>query len=244
MIYVNPNIRASDRDGYIIATFVADTAAELPATNYITGYTLEIGSTCHVIEDTSDYEMMSNGTWVKRKIASYDPDAYTKSQTDALVSQVQAETVANKALIVPMIDTGSKNKCTVSSGSNTLPTRWLQIPITLETGVYTVYFGDLQSTDTDATTCQFVFFDSSNAVASNYAYFERGTEKSLTLTVTATTSYCRLYPSDSYAHSESDTVTANNIMICSKDNFDASAAYEPYCPTLAELYALVKSYHP
>lgn len=33
-------------------------------------------------------------------------------------------------------------------------------------------------------------------------------------------------------------------MVCSKAKYDISPAFVPYCPTLAELYALVKSYHP
>lgn len=33
-------------------------------------------------------------------------------------------------------------------------------------------------------------------------------------------------------------------MICDKSLYDVSQTYEPYCPTLAELYALVRSYHP
>lgn len=33
-------------------------------------------------------------------------------------------------------------------------------------------------------------------------------------------------------------------MICDKSLYDVSPTYEPYCPTLAELYALVRSYHP
>ena len=32
-------------------------------------------------------------------------------------------------------------------------------------------------------------------------------------------------------------------MVCTKSQYAVSTTFEPYCPTLAELYALVKSYH-
>lgn len=74
--------------------------------------------------------------------------------------------------------------------------------------------------------------------------FTRGADVSTQATVTAETAILRLYPSDSYVHSQNDTVTFDRAMICDKVLWDISPTYTPYCPTLAELYALVKSYHP
>ena len=223
---------------------ICDTLADLPSgLDFVSGYVAQIGSTAHIVSDSTDYEMQSSGAWVQQTPAGL-ANVYTREQTDAMLAEVHSEIDENTDLIIPLIDTGAKNKLATNSGSNTLPTRWLQIPVNLPPGTYTLYIGDLQSTDTDASTCQFVCFDSSNNAASNYVYMERGTEKSATLTISAQTSYFRLYPSDSYAHSDADTVTADNIMICTAADFEASPAYAPYCPTLAELYALVKSYHP
>lgn len=261
MIYVNPNVRSSYRDGYVIATFIADTVAELPAMNYLTGYTLEMGSTCHVIENSGDYEMQSDGTWIKR-IPAELANTYTRAEIDDiaqglsddigdvagdLTAEETARQTADTKLQTALqrqINTGGKNQCPVNAGSNTLPTRWFQISVTLQPGTYKVYFGNLSSTDTDASTCQIVGFDAGNAQATNYVYPERGSAVAVDLTVTAETSYIRIYPSDSYAHSDGDTVTVLDLMICTKNDYDISPEYAPYCPTLAELYALVKSYHP
>lgn len=252
MIYVNPNIRASDRDGYVIATFIADTVAELPATNYLTGYTLEIGCTCHVIENSGDYEMKSDGTWIKR-IPAVLANTYTRSEIDTMTgdlsddieteknARVAADAVQIDA-VARLIDTGSKNIAPINSGSNTLPTRWLQINVDISAGAYVLHIGALSSNDTDADTCQIAFFDSANN-AIRYLYPERGAVV-IPFTLPADSTFFRIYPSDSYAHSDSDTVTVSDLMICTDSDYEISPAYVPYCPTVAELYALIKSYHP
>lgn len=115
MIYTNPNIRASSRDGYVIATFIADTVAELPPLNYLTDYTLEIGSTCHVIEDSGDYEMQSNGTWVKR-IPAVLANTYTRTEIDSKIATVNSDIDilaglqdTDRQIIIDMINSGAKN---------------------------------------------------------------------------------------------------------------------------------------
>ena len=252
MIYVNPNIRASDRDGYVIATFIADTVAELPATNYLTGYTLEIGCTCHVIEDSGDYEMKSDGTWVKR-IPAVLANTYTRVEIDTMTGNlsddIEAEESAREAAdavqidaVARLIDTGSKNISPINSGSNTLPTRWLQISVDIPAGGYVLYIGSLSSDDTDTNTCQIAFFDSANN-AVRYLYPERGAVV-IPFTLPADSTFFRIYPSDSYAHSENDTVNVTDLMICTEADYKISTAYVPYCPTVEELYALIKSYHP
>lgn len=108
MRYVNPSIRASGRDGYIIATFVCDTVADLPPVNVIEDYTLDIGCTAHVIEDSGDYIMMSNGTWVKN-IPSVLANTYTRAEIDSKIANVLNLQGADRAAIIPLINTGAKN---------------------------------------------------------------------------------------------------------------------------------------
>lgn len=215
--------------------------------------TLAMGSTGHIISDNKVYEMKSDGTWVEQlpEQANY---FYTKEDIDNIIEDVNtdigsleddlndeitARQTADDAIeevLTDLINTGGKNKCPVNSGSNTLPTRWLQISVTLEPGTYRFYCGTLSSDDTDASICQVVGFDSSNAQATNYIYPTRGSDVSADLIVTATTSYIRIYPSDTYAHSENDTVTVTNLMICKKSDWNVSQTYEPYCPTVRQLY--------
>lgn len=251
----------SDSTCYIRAIISCDTAADLPVPTYFTGYTLEQASEAHVIADNSKYQMQSDGTWIQQ-IPPELAFTYTKSEIDDiaqglsddigdvagdLTTEETARQTADTKLQTALqrqIDTGGKNQCPVNAGSNTLPTRWLQISVQLQPGTYKVYFGSLSSTDTDAATCQVIGFDAGNALATNYIYPERGSDVAADLTVTAETSYVRIYPSDSYAHSDGDTVTVSDLMICTKNDYEISPEYVPYCPTLAELYALVKSYHP
>ena len=246
MIYVNPNVRASYRDGYVIATFIADTVSELPATNYLTGYTLEMGSTCHVIENSGDYEMKSDGTWVKR-IPAELANTYTRTEIDNMVSDIDTDITSEENARIAtdttlsdalrgVLNGGSKNLCPVSSGSNTLPTRWLQINLTLPAGTYVISLGSLTSDDTDTDTCQIAFFDSSNN-ALKYLYPERGTDIHAEFTLTAESTFFRIYPSDSYAHSDGDTVTVSDMMITTKSDYQISPVFVPYCPPLKTVYA-------
>ena len=85
MIYVNPVVRASNRDGYVIASFVCDDVSELPAISYLgSDKLLDMGCTAHVI-GMGDYEMKSTGVWVLREPTVRVFDAYTKSEVDAKV---------------------------------------------------------------------------------------------------------------------------------------------------------------
>lgn len=248
-----------ERTQIVYVEIDVDSEADLPAMpfrNITTGYeqgtiTYATGSKAHAIAESTDWQINSSGQWIQQTPAGL-ANVYTKAQTDALIAAVQADATAAQQLaaqirdqlVVPLINTGGKNKCPVNSGSNTLPTRWLQISITLAPGSYKIYFGSITSTDTDAATCQVVCFDSNNAQASNYAYPARGSDIAADLNVTADTAYLRIYASDSYARSENDTVSVSDLMICTAADYAASNQYESYCPTLHELYDLVKSYHP
>ena len=226
------------------AWLVCDTFSDLPATTVLDSrYEMIIGSKCHVVETGKNYEMKSNGTWVEIVPESVNY-TYTKTEIDTMLSALEDAIDLNEYVLSNQLDSGAKNKCPVNSGGNTLPTRWFQISLALPAGVYKVKIGTLASDDTDASTCQFVCFDSGNNTASNYLYLERGSDVVGTLTVTTETAYCRLYPSDSYAHSENDTVTVTDLMICDFDEYEISDKYVPYCPTLYELYQMVRGYHP
>ena len=93
----------------------------------------------------------------------------------------------------------------------------MNIPVVLQPGVYHIYFGEITSTDTDAQTCQFAAFASDNSDASNYLQLQRVNGVNGVLTVTKTTSYVRLYASNTYANSTGDTVTFSDAMLCTED---------------------------
>lgn len=72
-------------DTLIRAHIDCDTAAELPAANAYSGYSLLMGCTADVIQTGDRYKMQSDGTWVRQPIAQ--SDAYTTMQTDTLLSE-------------------------------------------------------------------------------------------------------------------------------------------------------------
>lgn len=233
----------------IMAELVADTAADLPANTH--DLVFIIGSFATAIDTGDIYKINSAGAWILQPSANQFENVYTKAETDAIVNRIDSDItdVENDIsdlhfALSDIINSGGKNKLQVASGQSTPPTRWINIPVVVSAGVYRVFFGDLQSDDTDSNLCQACFLDSANVQVSNWLTFSRGTDVSAQATVTGETAILRLYPSDSYAHSQNDTVTFNRAMICDKALWDISPTYTPYCPTLAELYALVKSYHP
>lgn len=229
----------------------ADTAADLAGLDNLDGVYFLAGSEAYVIATGDKYMMNSSGVWILQPSANQFENVYTKAETDAIVNRIDNDiTDAENDIsdlhlaLTDIVNSGGKNKMQVASGQSVPPTRWINIPVVIQPGTYRVFFGDLQSDDTDSNLCQACFMDSSNAQVSNWLTFTRGADVSAQATVTAETAILRLYPSDSYAHSQNDTVTFDRAMICDKSLWDISPTYTPYCPTLAELYALVKSYHP
>ena len=172
-------------------------------------------------------------------------EAETRSQHDDslenAVSQLDITCDAMREAEIRQIDSGAKNRLTINSGSSTPPTRWINIPVSVSAGKYRVYFGTLSSDDADAEKCQACFLDSSNAQVSNWMGFERGSAVSAAATLTSTATTLRLYPSDSYAHSEGDTVTFTDGMVCAESDWAISQEYAPYCPTMPELYQMIQA---
>ena len=169
-------------------------------------------------------------------------DVIDAMPTKAAAADLAAEVTAREKLqaaLTGQIDSGAKNRMTINSGSNTLPARWINIPVSVEAGKYRVYFGNLMSDDTDAEICQACFLDSSNQQASNWMSFSRSAAVSASATLTAAATTLRLYASDSYAHSEGDVVSFVDGMVCKEEEWEISQTYVPYCPTMAELYQMI-----
>lgn len=139
--------------------------------------------------------------------------------------------------LIEQVDNGAKNHCTLASGSSTPPTRWINIPVSnVGVGQWVMSFGTLISTDTDDTLCQAICFNSSDQQVSNWVNFKRESNTNKIFTVTDTVSYVRLYPANSYAASNGDTVTFTNGMICTAADWAVSQKFVPYAPANRELY--------
>lgn len=153
----------------------------------------------------------------------------------------------HNAELARLIDSGAKNLLTVSSGGNTTTQRFVDVPCTAKAGTYVLYFGHLESTDTDSETCAISFKDA-NAVdvgASSVYQFSRGDGVYNVITLkNDNLAQIRIYSANNFATSAGDVVIFTDAMFCTKSAWDISQAYVPYCPTLQDLYNLVKSYHP
>lgn len=233
----------------IMCEIAADTAADLPANTADLQYIL--GSFAKTIDTGDLYKINSFGSWILQPSDNQFANVYTKAETDAIINRIDSDIadVENDISdlhdsLAGILDSGSKNKMPVASGQSTPPTRWINVPVVLPPGTYRISFGSLVSTDTDDQVCQACFLSGSLQV-SNWLSFERGTNvHSGICTITAETTVFRLYPAGSYASSEGDTVTFDQCMICTEDDWKISETYVPYCPSLYDLYLLVKSYHP
>ena len=225
-----------------LALIIADDVASLPADTSDMIYVM--GSEAVTIDTGDKYIKNSRGSWILQPSSNVWQNVYTKNEVDNIVTRIDSDVSDLHLALSDVINSGGKNKMPVASGQSTPPTRWVNVPVVLPPGTYRVSFGNLASTDTDDTVCQACFLSGSTQV-SNWLSFERGTNvHSGICTITADTTIFRLYRAGSYASSAGDTVTFDQCMICDNALWEISPEYVPYCPTLYELYQLVKSYHP
>lgn len=271
MIYTNPNIRASSRDGYVIATFIADTVAELPPLNYLTDYTLEIGSTCHVIEDSGDYEMQSDGTWVKR-IPAVLANTYTRTEIDSRFTTVNddIEILAglqgtDRQIIIDIINSGAKNllqmtqtqtTLTRTSGNSSVTAVYDKTAGTVTfngahyAGDNTLIFEFYSGSAVDTPIIPAGEYQLSGVPAGGSSATYRAALTSISGTTDTGNGVVFTLNEAHYAAYRifvSGDCTLDNMvfrpMITPKIVYVVSPDFKPYCPTLQQLYAMVQSYH-
>lgn len=112
---------------YVRAVLICDTIADLPAQDYFTNYFLTQGTTAHVISGTQDYEMRSNGQWVLKQgtdlqslvnqISALSNDV-SGAQGEIGILQTRASALENAVSL--LIDNGAKNKIPIPSNAQTL----------------------------------------------------------------------------------------------------------------------------
>lgn len=143
----------------------------------------------------------------------------------------------DRAALVELVDGGAKNLIDVNL-KNITGSYW-DIPIKeIPAGTYVVSLGSLTSTDTDATTCNVRFGKSGSGIfGSNQC--ERGTNVYVTITNDNPADYLRIYYSDTNTHSSGDSITATDLMVCTKAAWDISHEFVPYCPSMSEMYSMI-----
>ena len=249
-----------------ICEIYVDTAADLSGLDHIEDVYFLQGSEATDIETGNKYIMQSGGTWILQPSGNAFDNVYTKTETDNLLAPIEEAVDLHGASLVNLIDTGGKNRLSLSGADVTgygiqCVFDYAAGTISLDginpdkkcTGSFNIQIADSRNLGliegaVYSFTCD--GYTTSNDTLGLYVYTSGATPLTQFDTYNNTvaawesaweqTSGFRLFI-------RSGTVVDNVVlrpMICLKSDFDLSPDFVPYCPTLAELYALVKSYHP
>lgn len=241
-----------------------DTASDLPAATAQGRFTIVYGSDAKALDTGDKYILDSTGTWrLQPSLQSQIifPDMYDKTETDALLSAK-----ADKTDLVSLINQGQKNKLQLTGSDVTgygvaCTFDYINGTIHLDgintdkkcTGSFNIQAADsrtlgLVSGETYNFSCG--GYTTSNETIGLYVYTSGATPISqfdcFTNNVAAwntdweQASGFRLFIRQGTVV---DNITLQP-MICTQRDYAISPTFEPYTPTLHELYALIKSYHP
>ena len=233
------------------AFIVADTAADLPANT--TALTWLLGSHAKTVDTGDEYWIDSSGSWILQPSSSAFSNVYTKAETDALIAPIDAAVSTHDAALIDLVNGGSKNKLKLT---DTATTTKKGVTLTYNgDGTYTIDSAGSPSSGADyfyiARTSENPVFPSGSVISGCTG----GTDSTYRLQLAGTTIYQSNDPvtltadtSGSLIFYFASGITFDNLvispMVCSSADYALSPTFEPYCPTLAELYALVRSYHP
>lgn len=252
--------------GDYVYSVLCDTAADLPASITGTDYDGPItqGCTATIIADGSKYTANSSGTWVLQPTSSMTinlPDVYSEAEVDALLAPMQDDITKTNAVLPVIVDEGGKNTmkytltdlqtqntgggygftwtdnvCTSSRGVTFTVNSDMSIRVQATASSGDVWFllenhayniGDWILSGCPAngdTTKYYIESDNRNA---------RDIGNSVQITVDSA------FSDNVYIVVKSGQTFDLTFkpMICKKLYWDISPDFEPYCPTLPELYA-------
>ena len=241
-----------------------DTASDLPTATAQGRFTIVYGSDAKALDTGDKYILDSTGTWrLQPSLQSQIvfPDMYSKTETDALLSAK-----ADKTDIVNLINQGQKNKLNLTGSDVTgygiaCTFDYINGIIHLDgintdkkcTGSFNIQVADsrtlgLVSGETYNFSCG--GYTTSNETIGLYVYTSGATP------VSQFDCYQNKIEDWNSAWEQASgfrlfirqgTVVDNvtlSPMICTQKDYSISPNFEPYTPTLHELYALIKSYHP
>ena len=267
MAYQIVSFSGSPITGQTVYGILCDTVADLPSgTISGGGYSGPIvqGCTASIIENGAKYIANTAGTWILQPTSQSQivfPDMYSKTETDALL-----EAKADKTDLVSLINGGQKNMMKLTGSDVTgygIACTFDKINGTIHldginadkkcTGSFNIQASDsrvlgLVSGETYNFSCG--GYETSNDTIGFYVY---------TSGITPVTQFdCFTNNVEQWNSAweqasgfrlfiRQGTVVDNvtlQPMICTQRDYLISPTFEPYTPTLHELYAMIKSYHP
>lgn len=246
----------------IVAEIECDTDADLPAYDYFSGFELQKGSKAHVIDGNKKYMLNSSGSWMIQDDSMF-ADVYTKSEVDSLISGLDDRIDAIETdyqyityMIGKLIDGGAKNILNV----------WGQTSQVISDITWTINSdGTVRAQGTaSANSVLYIWRNAfpppaitesivvsgcpAGASDSTYdiAYTSTAsgtisitTPQTISQAIAATTTRLALRV---YSGQTVDIVF--KPMVCRYREYQYSQEFVAYSPTNAELYQLIRSYHP
>lgn len=257
---------------HIRAQLICDAQSDLPAPTAIPLYTLEMGSTAHVIADSTDWQMQSDGSWIQQ----LPPEAaatYSKAEIDQMIDTINHDmqdlttrVTDDELLIHDLYETGAKNILPIITNVTTETKRGITAvydpiegTVTLNgthdgTGDATFYLYTGAAADTKIIPAGHYRLSGCPAGGSTDTYclivnnvggspaYKLDTGSGQDFTIT---SDGRMAPIIRIRKPADQTVSFDNVIFRPMiSRADLPQDFVPYTPTLRDLYLLVKSYHP
>jgi len=231
------------------------------------------GSRAHIIATSADYMLDSAGNWIQQLPPSAAA-TYTKQEIDAMIQDIddnladlqqdladlRTDIATDRSVLADLIDNGSKNIANMTLSSFTTTTKD-GVTVSLSDDTITTS----GNSGTSGNSFYNVFYNGNSAllpdgdwVASLYGTGienfrievydnvtgdvvkgQFGVPFHFSIPTGVNQSFLRI------TQKPSATCTGSfRLMICLKAAWDISTKFVPYCPTLEDLYKMVKSYHP
>lgn len=239
----------------------ADTAADLQGLTHIDGIKIQMGSECTDIATSDKYILNGSGVWVLQPSANAFANVYTKSETDTLLLPLQNGLIVTSDLI----DSGAKNRMKLTGTDVTgygIACTFDQLAGTIHldginadkkcTGSFNIQAADSRALGLiEGKTYRFICdgYATSNDDIGLYVYTSGATPltqfDSFTNNIAAWESAWE-QASGFRLFIRQGTVVDNvtlRPMICAESDYQVSPNFEPYTPTLRELYEIVRGYH-
>lgn len=210
---------------------------------------------------TSDID----GIWIYSSNSSGSGDGDTATFTGCMICTKAAWDVSQK--FVPYRPTYEETVEQVAENKNNISSAQNQINYNTNTGVknllkentitftgtsrdiaatpmkgeMVISLASAVSSDTDASTCTIIIYATDDSTIATKS-LSRGVAWNSTFTTgEKTLGKITVYSSDNYVHGSGDTATYTDMMICLKSIYNNDSSYQPYAPTNAELYDMIKA---
>lgn len=259
MAYQIIGYQGSPITGAVIYSILCDTVADLPSGTISGGGQsgpITQGCSAKIIENGANYLANSNGEWVKQSSGNAWENVYTKDQMDTFL-----EAKANKTSVVPLVNQAQKNlmklsgsnvtgygiRCTFDYEAGTITLDGINADKKC-TGSFNIQAADsralgLVAGETYHFSCD--GYETSNDTLGIYVYTSGATPLSqfdCFQNTVAEWNPAWEQASGFRLFIRQGTVVDNVVlkpMICTKENYDLTSQFEPYTPTLHELYSMI-----